>query len=113
MNNPEITFYGSQEDLDALRKALTDAGFQEIQRDVIYANEPTGGGIIALGIIFVVHSIPEISKCVQVWMKERSKRMVVRDGSEFVIKGNFTSEEFREQIETCGQFTIEDEKHEG
>jgi hypothetical protein len=113
MNNPEITFYGSREDLDALKKALTDAKFQEIPRGFVYAHDPTGGGIIPPHIIFAIYSIHEMSKCIRVYLKERSKRMIRRDGGDFVIKGNFTSSEFQEQVETCGQFTIEDEKHDG
>jgi len=111
MSEKIIKFFGSASDLKDLRKVLSDAGFEEDQKITIHATDASGGGLIPLSIVFIVRSIPEISKCVQVYLKERSKRMVTRDDKGLTIRGNFTAQEFGDIYERCNRFTIEDNKH--
>jgi len=108
-----IKFFGSDSDLKDLRKILSNAGFKEDQKITIHATDASGGILLPLSIAFVVHSIKEISKCIQVYLRERSKQMVTTvtpDEIKRTITGNFSIKKIGEVIEISAGFEIKDIK---
>jgi len=114
MSIQTIKIFGSDSDLKDLREVLSKAGVEEVQSNIIHATDPSAGAVLPLFALIVVRSIPEISKCIQVHLKERGKRMVTTvtpDGIKRTMRGNFTAKEFAENMETSAGFRIEDDKN--
>ena len=108
MNNQELQFYGSGEDLDSLRKALAKTGVQESHDEVIKAS----GDLIPHSVTFIVSA--GIVALIREFLKSRSKRMVSRmvsKGEEKItIRGDFSTEEFEKLLKVSYSINIEDDK---
>lgn len=110
MSTKTIKFFGSDDDLQELRRILSKAGFKEVHSDTVHATDGVSGDIVPTAIAFAVILAPHFVSCIQTYLKERSKRMVTRDENKFTIRGNFTAKEFGDIAETCYRFDIKDDE---
>jgi hypothetical protein len=103
--NDRVKFYGSNEDLDALRDALTTKGLKEFEDNYIRASQD----VIPVSISFVIGT--GIGSCIKHWLTVRGKRMVTREthGEKIVIKGDFSVDEIERLLKIPCALDIEDD----
>ena len=108
MSNKTLHFYGSDEDLSELRRALSAAGFQEHEENIIRASHdiiPASLSLLA-GV--------GIGKCIREFLRTCGKRIVSRivSGSKkkVVIRGDFSAEEIERLLMIPYNLDIEADK---
>ena len=108
MRKKVLRFYGSDEDLSELRKALSAAGFQEHEENIIRASH----NIIPHSISFLAGV--GVGKCVRAFLQVRGKRMVSRmvsDSEEkIVIRGDFSVKEIERLLKIPYNLDIKNDK---
>jgi hypothetical protein len=108
MSNQVLLFYGSDEDLTELKKALSAAGFEEREDGAIHASE----NLIPHSIAFIAGV--GVGKCIRTFLQTRGKRMVSRMVSEgqkkIIIRGDFSADEIEQLLKIPYNLDIEDEK---
>ena len=105
MIEEHLKFYGSREDLDALRQALENAGFPEYHDGVVRASHdvipPSLTVLAALGIY----------KCIKAYLITCGKRMVTYEnfGKKVTIKGNFSVRQIEKLTKIPHSLKIKDD----
>lgn len=100
-----VKFFGSNEDLDALRSALTKNGFEEYEGIFTHASVDP----VPVSICFVI--VTGIGSCIKHHLTQRGKRVVTREthGEKIIIKGNFSADEIERLLKISHGFEIEDD----
>ena len=115
MTNDTLWFYGSSEDIEALKLAMSEAGFQE-QKGI--SLDATGGELLRQSIGFVAGV--GVGSCIRTYLKTRGKRMIKKVTTttkdkqvvSLVIRGDFSADEYERFLKTQPhEAYIEDDKN--
>lgn len=108
MSDDMVVFYGSEEDLSALRKTLSEAGFQEHHDNVVRASHD----LIPPSIAFIITT--GFVTCIKTWLTLRSKRMISRMESKgqkkTIIRGSYSIKKIDRILRIPYSHNIEDDK---
>jgi hypothetical protein len=107
MNEMKLRIYGSDEDLDALRAALENAGIKEEQENIIRASQ-TAAVLVYVCVAFG----PELIRCVRDFLVNRKRVLISRTVTPgkvaTTIIGTLPDEVIKEALKDDFQFIIAD-----
>ncbi len=104
MSDPFVVVHGSDDDVDALEKALAEAGVKTERRYLVKASE---NAKIAAAIVVPV--VTGATKCICTYLRERNKILVERHGDKTILKG-YSASEAEQLLKIWNEVTIQDDE---